>query len=476
MASADEYAAWIVKNADKKGTPDFDVVAKAYQDANNQPTTTAAPQTELTGAPKIIHDVSNLVPGAIRGAGSIGATIIRALPNAIGGDTAEESAQRRSSIDAGLQQLGADPNSIGYKGGKILGEVAGTAGTGGILANGLRAVAPSAVGLTNALATSGMQAGTTPGTLNILTRIAGGAGAGAASAGLVDPTDVDRGGVIGAALPTASVVLNKTGNALSGVRESIATKLMNSALKPTLAQKQSGDAAIAVQTLLDNGINPTSGGVNKLRGMIGDLNDQIANKIGNSTATINKQDVINSLSAVKNKFTNQVDPLPDLNTIQNVADRFNVHPALSGNDIPVQTAQDLKQGTYKVLASKYGQIGTADTEAQKGLARGLKEGIANAVPDVANLNAQESKLITTLGVTERRALMDLNKNPMGLSLLAHNPISWAAFMADKSALFKSLAARMINPSESSSVTSNITNALSPAAYKTAPVLANSIQK
>jgi hypothetical protein len=33
MATADEYAAWIVKNADKKGTPDFEVVAKAYQDA-----------------------------------------------------------------------------------------------------------------------------------------------------------------------------------------------------------------------------------------------------------------------------------------------------------------------------------------------------------------------------------------------------------------------------------------------------------
>lgn len=33
MATADEYAAWIVKNADKKGTPDFDIVAKAYQSA-----------------------------------------------------------------------------------------------------------------------------------------------------------------------------------------------------------------------------------------------------------------------------------------------------------------------------------------------------------------------------------------------------------------------------------------------------------
>lgn len=31
MATADDYAAWIVKNADKKGTPEFDTVSKAYQ-------------------------------------------------------------------------------------------------------------------------------------------------------------------------------------------------------------------------------------------------------------------------------------------------------------------------------------------------------------------------------------------------------------------------------------------------------------
>lgn len=33
MATADDYAAWIVKNQDKRGTPDFDTVAKAYQEA-----------------------------------------------------------------------------------------------------------------------------------------------------------------------------------------------------------------------------------------------------------------------------------------------------------------------------------------------------------------------------------------------------------------------------------------------------------
>jgi hypothetical protein len=33
MATADDYAGWIVKNADKKGTPEFDTVAAAYKEA-----------------------------------------------------------------------------------------------------------------------------------------------------------------------------------------------------------------------------------------------------------------------------------------------------------------------------------------------------------------------------------------------------------------------------------------------------------
>jgi hypothetical protein len=36
MATADDYAAWIVKNADKRGTPEFDTVAQAYQMAKSE--------------------------------------------------------------------------------------------------------------------------------------------------------------------------------------------------------------------------------------------------------------------------------------------------------------------------------------------------------------------------------------------------------------------------------------------------------
>ena len=50
MATAQEYAAWIVKNADKQGTPEFDTVAQAYQFAKSQETT-AATQAQIAPAP-----------------------------------------------------------------------------------------------------------------------------------------------------------------------------------------------------------------------------------------------------------------------------------------------------------------------------------------------------------------------------------------------------------------------------------------
>lgn len=53
MATADEYAAWIVANASKKGTPEFETVAKAYEVAKGEATaaTSAAPSAPSAPAP-----------------------------------------------------------------------------------------------------------------------------------------------------------------------------------------------------------------------------------------------------------------------------------------------------------------------------------------------------------------------------------------------------------------------------------------
>jgi hypothetical protein len=224
-----------------------------------------------------------------------------------------------------------------------------------------------------------------------------------------------------------------------------AETLMRNAIKPTLKQSLSGDAATAIDTMLNEGLNVTKGGVEALREKVGALNDQISQAIESSPASVSLTNAGKTLKDVYQRFMNQVNPQPDLEAVRNAWAMFKNHPLVAGaSEIPVQLAQKLKTGTYRQIADKYGQLGTAETEAQKGLARGLKEGVAEAVPEIAPLNAEESKLITTLNLVEKRALLDLNKNPLSLALLAHNPASFAVYMADKSAPFKSIVARMLN--------------------------------
>lgn len=229
------------------------------------------------------------------------------------------------------------------------------------------------------------------------------------------------------------------------VLEKGARSLMASALKPTANQWKSGDAAKAIDTLLEEGINPTTGGVAKLKAKIDDLDAEITQIIANSPATVSKGAVGLRLKQTLDQAKKQVNPADDIEAIKRAWMEFRSHPDLLGKqDIPIQLAQELKQGTYQQLKKKYGEAGTADTEAQKALARGLKEEIATAEPAAAEINKQLSKLLSTLDVTERRALMDMNKNPGGLAWLSSNPVTWAAFMADKSAAFKSILARMLH--------------------------------
>lgn len=388
--------------------------------------------------------------GAVRGAGSIGATILAPWDMAVDayngkGLSLAGNRERRAAMDEALRTLGADTDSTTFKLTKLAGEVAGTAGAGSVLANGARALGAAAP-VVEGLASGGLNVAGRTGLAGLATRAATGAATGAVSAGMVNPDDAGTGAVAGAVLPGAIQVAGKAGQYINGKAKDAAYSLMQSAVKPTLAQLKKGDADVAVRTLLDQGISPNARGVELLRDRITSLNDDIASAIQGSNASVDKQKVLAALDGVRQKFGKQVSPTGDLASIQNVADDFLNHPMFPGSTIPVADAQSMKQSTYKVLSKKYGQLGSADTEAQKALARGLKDEISNAVPGVAQMNAKESDLIKTLGVVERRALMQLNNNPMGLAALAQSPKSWAMFMADRSPAFKALAARAINRS------------------------------
>lgn len=223
-----------------------------------------------------------------------------------------------------------------------------------------------------------------------------------------------------------------------------AKALMQSAAKPTLEQLRTGKAARAIDTMLKEGYSPTKGGVEAMKAKIAELNDEIASALEHSTAMVDKKVVAGYLNDAVRKFEQQVNPAADVKAIEAAWTEFLNHPLLAGADqIPVKLAQLLKQGTYKALGEKsYGELKGAATEAQKTLARGLKEEISQAVPAVSALNKRESDLLNALKVAERRAAMDANKNPIGLGWLAQ-PWMIPFWMWDRSAGAKALTARAL---------------------------------
>lgn len=203
MDRAETYARWIVENADKKGTPEFDTVVQAYQAAKG-------PEIPWQG-----RALQNLVAGGVRGAGSIGATLLTPIDSAARALGVQNSwigrDDRREAMTQGLASMGADTDSLAFKTGKLGAEIAGTAGVGGALAKAVPAALPAAPQVANALRTFGMTTGA-PGGLGI--RALGGAASGGAAAGLIDPQDAGAGAVIGGAMPVAIKGAGMAGNAL----------------------------------------------------------------------------------------------------------------------------------------------------------------------------------------------------------------------------------------------------------------------
>ena len=171
----------------------------------------------------------NLLAGSVRGAGSIGATLLAPVDmakDALAGNglSLKSNRARRADMDAALQSFGAQPDSLLYKGGKLAGEVAGTAGAGGVLANGVRAVGatramsglePIVNSVARGLETGGFRIGDLAGTgLGTAARIGTGAALGGATAGLVNPSDAGLGALIGGSLPGATQLAGRAGAAI----------------------------------------------------------------------------------------------------------------------------------------------------------------------------------------------------------------------------------------------------------------------
>jgi hypothetical protein len=178
------------------------------------PSEVPGPRQERSFLSQVGQQLGNVAAGAVRGAGSIGATLIRPF------ESAQENEARRRAMDEVLASAGAEPESFAYGAGKIGAEIAGTAGIGGGLAAPLKLaarVAPSAARVAtpvaSALSSGGLTAPTTLG------KIAAGSTVGAAGAGLIEPDSAGTGAVLGAAAPFVPGLVAKGVGKIADLRQ-----------------------------------------------------------------------------------------------------------------------------------------------------------------------------------------------------------------------------------------------------------------
>jgi hypothetical protein len=210
------------------------------------------PAPEKSFTDKALQQVGNVGAGLVRGAGSIGATLLYPIDKAtdlikgdrgpnltglvLGKQPLSRNEERRQQMDEALASMGAETDSFGYGAGKLAGEIAGAAGAGGALANGTRmglAVAgktapPALDAILTAISSGGFSTGSkvAPGALPFLkdqgVRALGGAVSGGVSAGLTNPEDAVNGAKIGAVLPGVVKVAGETGKLVGRASSTLA--------------------------------------------------------------------------------------------------------------------------------------------------------------------------------------------------------------------------------------------------------------
>lgn len=170
----------------------------------------------------------DLAAGVVRGAGSIGATLLQPVDWAARKLGVENDyigrTDRREAMDAALGTLGADTKSGAFKAGQIGTEIAGTLGAGGALAGLARAALPAvaaarAAPVLSAIETGGISSGGARGLGGLAARAAGGAAVGALGAEMMsgDSEDAAQAAIFGALLPVGLGAAGKAVQTAAGV-------------------------------------------------------------------------------------------------------------------------------------------------------------------------------------------------------------------------------------------------------------------
>jgi hypothetical protein len=220
--------------------------------------------------------------------------------------------------------------------------------------------------------------------------------------------------LISALIPAGGALFNKALNESSPRLIQGAQRMYQSAMKPvgTAAEKSS-----VVQTGLREGIVLSEAGIEKTTTRIDSLEEQLGHAIdlaGANGKQIPTASLDRFVTAVKENFKYISDIAYRDKAVEDIDNVLNNFKKQYGNYLPVDVAQKIKTNTYQWLRNAYGELSSPIKEANKQLVRGLKEGIVNAAPIVADINPRLGKLYEFDAALERSLGRAKNYNLLGL--------------------------------------------------------------
>ncbi len=184
--------------------------------------------------------------------------------------------------------------------------------------------------------------------------------------------------------------------ALNKMAYSVAEKTMK--VPPSVKQEV---RETAINTMLAEKVPLTKGGLNKVKGILGDLEDQMDSAIansGNKNNLITTDSVLGPVGELRDKLLNTVNGGKLGKELDAVVKRFKKQ---YGDEITVEKAQEIKQNTNALLKKAYGSLQNVQTESVKQIVRGLKDRIAVEVPEITGVNLRYSQLKTLETAMER---------------------------------------------------------------------------
>jgi hypothetical protein len=172
-------------------------------------------------------------------------------------------------------------------------------------------------------------------------------------------------------------------------------------LKPSLSVKNLPKADQIVKTAIEESLPVTKGGAAQAQVVIDELKAEADRILASTPGEVDLHSIANRLRTWAQRTYNRPGRAPsDLDAAMKVADRIDAHPSMVPKPpaapidrVPVAVANTVKRDMQSGASAAFGVKSGAEKTAEKQGSRLLREGVEQVAPDVAPINARESKLI-----------------------------------------------------------------------------------